>query len=896
MSLFIKSSLTAAFRNPGIISNSTILYKVISPSDLANTNTLISLAKAFLADEGINYQSSTDQFQEDGTLNIDFLYSEFAYQDGYSSVDKNTTFLLPDEYGYNTYIDTYEKVGRFLYQDNLESLDEVNQSSYAIEARVYESIFLNKYYYNLANKKCFYQYQIDIDIPNADSIYVNYSLAKSISFLITPSDGNLPYIKNVVFISSDQLEYQEDLSSQYYQSGGNYYADSSLNPLYLSLLESFFPFIVIKKNLVIHGPVYSSLNATNDPIEFNQDSYVSIDSFDFEEPALPIISCRLSDDGSRDGYAIITYANNTDSVYDAQLCGEIARTRFMVIRSLDESSLSLYKNFTTISTYLVDIYAYQFRYIAYKYLVNNQDTYSIIQDNGSVATQTVKYASQAIDFSKYASIKEDTTTGVVAISLSFVVYQTSNTESARLVYELPIPVTVNQPTISDSSFLGTSLVVATNYATNIIYYFGNNSSATQTVAVNDTADGTNQKTSIDVTGKTGTVTVVAYNYFYTLDIVTKGFYITESSTVQIQAPITIPSLSLQVKTGSPYVAQTIYDVSAGTSSTTLSFTDFAQNSSSSYYVLANYSSAIEYAFVFTFTLGSGSTSLDLVIGDFYTRLQSGSTNSITRTQLFASADADGYIYVTLTLDENLQYKIPIQFKNVSSNAPQITSISTPALNLDGSGNATMSFNINHKYSKKIQYTIKNNNGTILYTSIIPEKDYSTLQQYFSSGSTATEEITTESFPMGENATSVYVEVVCSNLNTSGVETSVTSSSSNIPTVKRLNQTAPAIFKFYTDSAKTTVATTMVKGQNYYAFLQLIDILGNEIGVSNYGDYVDTSSIEVLAVESQDANIDIDSSVSVNDLENFLYEINVGPESQFNDTSFSIRATFTSITD
>lgn len=900
MPLFIKSALTAATRNPGETSDAIVLYKTIPPEQLGNSNALIELCKSFLSDAGIGYKASSDQFMSDGSINLGYLYSEFTYADGYASLDKNTSFLEPLEDGTNQFIDTSVKVGQFLFSDNIQSLEAENEATYSFEARVYECVYLNKYYYNLADKKCFAQHSMESIVPTVDSIYVNYSPAKIVSCYFTPSSngGGVPFIKNVVFISPDQLEYQEDLSSNFYQTGGQYYADSNLNPLYLSLIETFFPFITLKRSEIIHGPVYSSLNSTNDPIEFNSANYVSIDPFDFQEPILPIISCRISDDGTRDGFAIITYNGETEYVYDTRICGEVARTRFLSIKPLDESAMYLYKNFTTITTYLADVYAYNFRYIDYKYLVGNTDTYSLFKDNGSVATQTVKYVSEQIDFSKYGSVKETPSLGVEAINISFLVYQTSRTEAAALLYELLIPINVLAPQVLPIEILGDKAIITTNYATNLIYYFGEDSSSAQTVSITDSADGQNQKTSISILNKTGRLNVRAYNYFYTLDISdeSKALYITETSTADLGVSTSIPNLSIQIRTGSPLTSQNIYDVSSGTSVTTLSFTTCLQNSFSAYYLLANYSINIPFTFLLNFTLNSGDTSLDLIIGTITNRLQSGVGVVISREDLFSVINENGEVDLVLVLNDSTQFKIPFAFKNISSNAPQITSVTTPTLNLDGSGGASLSFSISHKYSRKIKYVVKNSDQSTLLEVTLPRKDYSTLQPYFSSGSTDTDSIETEIFPVGDNATSLYVQAIATNIDSSGNESSqVTLSSSSVSLVKRLSQTTPAIFKFYTDITKTTAATQVVKGQTYYAFLQLVDLAGSEIVIGNYGDYIDTSTLEVVAVESQGDNIDL-KSVSVNDEGNYLYSINIGSDSPFDDTAFSIKATFNSLID
>jgi hypothetical protein len=127
--------------------------------------------------------------------------------------------------------------------------------------------------------------------------------------------------------------------------------------------------------------------------------------------------------------------------------------------------------------------------------------------------------------------------------------------------------------------------------------------------------------------------------------------------------------------------------------------------------------------------------------------------------------------------------------------------------------------------------------------------------------------------------------------------SSTASSSSVLIPKRLNPNSPAKFLFYEDSNKTIPATKIVKGVTYYAFLQLVGLAGNYIDKNDYGDYIDISdgSINVRAIESPGDGIDLEN-VSVTYLENYLYSFNIGSDSPFNDTQFSIEATFNSIID
>ena len=891
MALYIKSNLAAYTRNPGVTSNSQILYKLLSSREIDDQATIINLCNAFLKDSGVNVKNDSDEFKEDGTIDTSYLYSEFKYQPYVNSLDRNTTFLAPDENGYNEFIDTSVQVGKFLYDGNLISESDAQQTAvnYSFSARIYDSVYLNRYFYNLASAKCFNQYRMKGQTARLNTIYINYSRARLVSFNIAPDDGSEPYILNVVFIDESSQEYQEDFEGLL-----------SGSPLYLKAIEIFFPFIILKENLAIHGDVYTSFNSLEGEIVYDLNNYVKITEFEFEAPTTNTIACEISEDGNGDpfrtGYALISYNGALIQNFDSQICGSTAATKFIHIIPTSDESLYLYKNFTSSQpTYLMDVYAYNVRYIDYRRIENNADAYYLFQDIGSVASATVKFSSQQVDFAKYSSIKEDTLEGVSKIGVSFTAYASSRTESGALRYELSIPVYVYIPLVVGIEIRGNSAIITTNYATHVSYYFGESVSSEASVAVtNDTADGSGQTTTISIAGQTQVLKIRAYNYFYTLtDLASRGFYITEYSEVSLNVASSIPSLSFEVRTNS--VAQTIYDI-AGSSATSISFTDLTQVSISSYYLLASYSAVTDFVFIFTFTLNAGD-SLVLVVGTESYILTSGVGVSISRQKLFSYSDNDGNLRIRLLLNERTPFDIPFQFKSTSSNAPQVSSVSAPKLNLTSEGKASLEFSFSHQYSRYLSYSV-NNGSEDVYNVTLPYSGYIELQPYFSAGAIRDMPVKTEPFEVGSDPDSLVVVAQSKNFDSNGEEVlSSTASSSSVLIPKRLNPNSPAKFLFYEDSNKTIPATKIVKGVTYYAFLQLVGLAGNYIDKNDYGDYIDISdgSINVRAIESPGDGIDLEN-VSVTYLENYLYSFNIGSDSPFNDTQFSIEATFNSIID
>ena len=895
MSLFIKAALTSSTRNPGDTSNAQIVYKIVSSTTLANEDELKHLCEAFLGDQGIAYKSNQETFSQDGVVDIDLLYCEFGYQVGVDAVPENQSLLVPDENGYNSYVDSAELVGKDFLSGSELPPDSEYTTSYSFSSRIYKSIYINRYYYNLANKKCFNQRNTGSPLPNDDTVYVNYSDAKFVSFLVTPNDGNPSYLLNLVFISSDQLEYQEDFSSRFYTSAGQYYASSALDTLYLRVMEHFFPFLVLKRSDVVHGSVFDSLNATLNPIDWNSENYVSIEPFDFTEPVLPIMSCVLDDSGARNGYVSIVYGDEVISESATQLCGETAATRFLFVKPTSDQPLTLYKDFSSIIDYYADLYLYNARYVKYRKTVSNADTYYAFLDNSSLATSTVKFASQALDITKYSSIKEDPDGGgISSICLTFIAYYASQTEATALRNELIIPVWAQSPTIESLGQLGDQIVVTTNYATHLVYYFGDDPNTATTVAITDSADGLTQVTNVSAVGQVGTFTAKAYNYLYTLPEIaedeTKNLYITSDHVLNLAGTISVASFSFNVKVSG--VNQTIYSTT-DPSSTSLSFNPLLQNSFGSYWILAPYTTTTDYVFTYSFTLSTGET-LAFVVGGFSYDLTSGTGVPISRNDLFVALSSDKYWTpdLKLVLDEAIEFKVPVRFLSTSANAPTVTSITTPVVNLT-ENSATATFSISHQYSSRIRYTIKNEKGSVLYSAETESRDYPTLQPYFSAGSTETVDVVTGEFSVGASE-SIFVIVEVFNFNASGVEVSASSTSSSVALIKKLREVDPARFIFYSDQAKTTQVTKMSKGVTYYAFLQLVASDGTDLATASYGDYIDTDSLSISAVESADDNIDIDAGVSVIDLGNYLYSIKVNADSEFNDTNFSMSATFDTI--
>lgn len=888
MPIFVKSKYHSSMQDPGVTSNADVPFKRLEDRAFNDQTNLKNISNSFLTKQLIDINSQN--FIDDGLLDIGYLYCEFTY------LSEDVKYLSENEQDLLSTIDTTSKIGKDLVSNVLVLKQENIETKFSYYTRIYPCRYINKIYYNLADKSnCQKQYNIS-QSANINSIYFNYSEAKLISSYIIPSDGSTPFYRNLVVINKNSsINYREDFSSNFYESAGVYYADASQNPLYLNIIENFLPFLVLKgdaaqsKMNVIHGPVYNSLDSNYGGGVWSLSNYANVKSFDWEAPILSYITCRVSQNGQRDGYAQIVYDGNfIGSFYDPQICGLNAVSRFMhIIPQTNGELLYLYNDFTTLTSYLVDIYSYNFRYIKYR---QGTSFYSF-KDNGSLASQTVFYSSEQIDFSKYGAIKEDKN-GVNGISLFFVAYENSETEGSVLNYELFVPVKAQIPkvvSITPNEDLS-QVTVTTNYASNLSYSLGNE--AFQDIAVtNDTTDGLNQTTTISL-GQTSKIKVKAYNYFYTLDIQTKNLYISDVLIYEKNFTPQLDTLTFKIQNASTSADQTLYiDDGSGDSALFFSFTDCQAQSFLNYYLLANYSDTFDFKFLFTYTLGSRISYVKLSIGNIVQKTLASSVGVVvSRKTLLSNIGEDGKVNINLILVSNLNdeyvFTIPFRFINTSSSAPIIGSISNKQINLTNDGKASISFSFTHNYSRSLEISVDS-----LFSKKLDYKGYNILQPYFSAGTTSTENIITDSFDLG-GADSVNITVVGKNFNTAGNEQEGSSSSSVAINVKQLNLDTPGTLIFY-ESDQSTLAEKIIKGNTYYAFLQLKDKFGIDINTANYAEYIDVDSIIVKAIESTDANIDIDDFVSVTDVGGYFYEIKIQTNSKFNDAQFTIEAVYNS---
>jgi hypothetical protein len=886
MPLYIQS-----FYHPDYQSTSRTTVEV---KDIGDRNTSSALSKDYFLSTYVggifpyNFYQTYDNY----------IYIPFEYKAGASAIN-------PASIGAQTIatVLTSARYPSFLYRF---TYSVPPYSEFKVNANELTVIIINKFYCNF--RDVFYdQYKInESEILQNDTIYINFSFAKLVSLDVTVY-GDTQTI-DFLIKSKKTYDYVEDFSEKIFYSDSAYYTDAGLTDLAnLKVRREFFPFLLINNNSSpIRGKVKTTLEFLDDLnlIDLGQDlnanDYVDITPTDPPNINQNTITCSVSSPG----YADVVYNGLPYSYSDQQICGSppvVDGNPIAIIRRDNEFDLAIYESFLALTSETVSIYANNFRYIKYVTLVNNVTTYTAFKDNGPVvASSTVGFFNEVLNLNNYNSLKEDENGNILGITFQFVIYKSIETEAGALIYNLTIPVSVYAPEIVSASYNAdkTKLEIISNYASSIKYYLKGDSSIIQTVSVTD-LNALNQRTLIDIDFDSKSINANAYGFFYDFNNGAREPYKSLDFSQSIDFDINIQSFALQLKNGSPlFTFRTFYD-SSNAAITNLVLAPCSTSSFDNYKTYLNYADVYDVIFAFVFTLGSGFKSLFLEIGEGTDKYEL--TNliniPISRNELFNRADINGRINLTVWLDNKIPFIIPFQFLNFSTNAPQIVSVNSPIIS--GESKVSASFSFSYRYADLVSYSILDQDNSVVYGPVIlPKKSYSQLFSLFSSGSTASEAITTDIFDIQPGTTSLKVAVTAGNLTSTFPfdlqSVSLQSSATSLP--QQLNRQTPAEVKFYSDQAMSpgTEATYISRGVTYYAFLQLKDVNGNDIDPINYGNYISINPPpEFKAVESQDLNEDL-NGVSVTRINDYLYSFKISPSSPFNDSAFVLDITYSPI--
>lgn len=762
--------------------------------------------------------------------------------------------------------------------------------------KTYEGILYGYHSYKIANLQ-----KVDADFtPSAfpsDTLHIIYHKCLVSSFRFKnayiPSDPAI--YKNLIVIESVQREYTESFADNFYysESDEKYYLNAEKEELCMKICTNFFPTLALNDGVVIHGNLTKGLIANPDP---DLETLTDLVSEDFYPdlcvsqacPALlNTIYCAPSDNG----LVWVNYQGTNYSFDDQLICpkNEVHQTVIAIIKLAHVNLLVFYKDFSA-ETVPVDIYAYNFRNIDY---VNVNQNYTSFISNGSVQSVTTIYKAQALDLSKYLAVTLDTRNQfdekVIGFTFKFKIYKEATTDNDASDYFLEIPITVKKPkyTLYGGGINGgghDKLLIVTDYATRISYYFNDTSSGVTSVNVTDTTDGTIQRTEISLVDKSGILYFEIYNYFYAFN----NIYRVSGNFEITSAPI-IPVFQFRIyRNGSLFSFR-------DENGNIISFIDgsnYTQESFGNYLVASDYSDST-YGFELTFTLPTGYSEMWLKIGSLDARkITSAETVTLNKTDLYKLLDSSGEIKIVALLQNKTPFIIPFTFSLYSdSDGDSIPAGAiTKPLTITFTSFLFAEFSFNYKRAIEIEYEILNQNNIVIYGPVLEKVTYS---ENFVEKTVKANEL-----PMG-NLTNLTAKIkMIYRTSTYPHPKSFVEMTTNVVTnnFKILSSSVPGLIKFYSDEAMTTLATNVVRGLPIYAFLQLYDHNNTEILVNNYLDYIhpapnNNSIFEI--VESSDGNVDLDAGVILTKKTAYSCSFIINASSSFDDLDLILNAVFDS---
>ena len=794
--------------------------------------------------------------------------------------------------------------------------------SYEVSIYYYYALLINKAYHKLlpsgdgssATMLSLNMSDVDINKVPTNNIYINYSFCKILNYKIVPAASPATfYYKNLILIENKTNDYLEDFSNKFYYDAGTqrYYLDDQLTECSIKVSDYFCPFILLVTSdgwvnkSVFHGPVSLQLEKTNDSTLEDISTEIAFEYVDVCNSSVNVAPNNTITCTSNAGEVSVNVNGVIKIFEDQQICpvNGTAKTVIGVFSLKANETLQLYKDFASVSTVKADIWGYNFRYIKYF----NGTIYSAFKDNGSVASATVSYIDQVLDLSKYFSVKEisDGTTlsdsgTIVAITLRFRIFKVTETDADGTDYSLDIPVEVKTPRIIsiDEDADAKQIIIKTDFATRLVYRF--NEEAPVSISITDTADGTNQITTISSTGKIGTFFCKAFNFYYDFASVIRNQYATDEQSIELIRNITIPSFTLTVKIGG--VTKTIYDENRNSSSS-LAFTNLSQDQILNYTVYSDYiTEGGAYTFQLAYSLANTKySSMFLRIGGDPTLrpliLNAGVSSAvISKSNLFRLLDKENKIVLSFLADGEVPFEFPFTFLNTSAlNAPVCSSFPLSRVQLDYPI-ASISFNLSYTYADEVEYSIIDQNSSILYGPIVIKEKFDDIEYYFTSGLPKQRSIQINNIKVNNQITSLRASATVRNIisaaNPSKAEsTQISSNSYSIP-----SRIGEAEVVLYSDYPLSTEMSKIKKGEFFWAFLRLKDVDGNIISVGSYSSYLNSNyKPEIFLLESADSNRDLDGVISER-VDEYTFKFKIQNNSLFNDTDAVFQAKYQPILD
>jgi hypothetical protein len=791
------------------------------------------------------------------------------------------------------------------------------QLVYTVDAYKNYGVIVNKAYHRMlpsgdgssASMKSINMTTEEIAKIPTNNIYTNYSNCIVLNFEVYPEgEEGAVYYNNLIIIEDKNLDYLEDFSDKFYYDAGTqrYYLDSSLTECSIKVFDYFHPYILLVSSdgwlskSVFHGPASLQLETRNDTTLDDASAEISYGYANICDSSTTVAVNNTISCTSNEGEVSVNVGGVIKLFDDQQICpiGGTAKTVIAVFSLKPLEKLTLYKDFTAITTVKTDIWGYNFRYIKYY----DGSTYYSFKDNGSVASATISYLDQTLDLSKYFNIKEIsdgltlTDSGqVVAITMGFRIFRVAETDSDATSYFIDIPVDILPPEIVsiDEDTQAKQIIIKTNYATRLTYGF--NQEADSSISVTDTADGTNQITTISSNGKFGYFHCKAFNYYYDLGGASRALYATEEKTLELIRNITIPSFTLTVKIGG--VTKTIYDENRN-SSTSLPFTDLSQDQIANYFVYSDYlTDTGSYSFIIAYSLAATKySSMFLKLGNnptLYPMILSSGTASfvISKKSLFEYLDNENKITLSFLADGDTPFNFPFTFLNTSqANSPVCNAFSLSRVQLSYP-KASIGFTLQYTYADEVEYSVIDQDDNVLHNILIKEK-FRDIQSYFLLGSTRERVVQINDLTIPESATSLRVSATVRNLYSAANPIKIEDAEVSSPTYSLPLKISAAEVILYSDASLTTEITEIVKGEYFWAFLQIKDINDTVVPVVNYSSYIAGGyKPEIFILESRgDENNDLEGVISER-VDNYTFKFKINKGSKFNDTNAVFQAQY-----
>ena len=824
-------------------------------------------------------------------------------------------------------LDTTDIIGNaelrygFLYRDQVPGDDNI--TAFNIDANTVSGVVVNKAYHKMlpsgdgSSATMVAINMIDEEIAKmpTNNMYINYSNCIIVNFKISPVNGSGVYYTSLLIIEDKNSDYLEDFSSQFYYDPATqrYYLDTLLTECSIVVSDNFFPYILsVSSNSwltksTFHGSVKLQLEYIIDTDLFDVSYEISYPYVDICKSSTTVGANNTISCTSNPGQVSVNVGGVIKLFDDQQICpiGGTAKTVIAVFSLKALGLLTLYKDFSSVTTVKADVWGYNFRYIKYE----QGTSYYPFKDNGSVASATIIYINETLDLSKFFSVREESdglvlsdSGKIVAITLKFKIYKIAETDGDATDYSIDVPVNVLLPQIVsiDEDIQANQIIIKTNYATRLTYRF--NKEVNSSINITPTADGTNQITTISSSGKFGSFHCKAFNYYYDFNGLIRPLYSSEEMSLDLIRSITIPSFTLAVRIGGS--TKTIYTQS-GASSSSLSFTDLSQDQIENYFVYSDYITDVgSYSFILTYSLaGTKYSSMFLKFGNDPTLhamvLASGTASfTISKKDLFESLDNKNQIILSFLANGEVPFNFTFTFLNTSqANSPVCNAFSLSRVQISYP-KASVSFTLEYTYADEIEYRVIDQDNNSLYSILIKER-FRDIESYFLSGTTRQRSVQINDLTIPKSATSLRVSATVRNLYSASNPIKIEDTKVSSPDYLLPLLISAAEVLLYSDDTLTNEITEIVKGEYFWAFLQIKDIDGNIVlnPNTNYSSYIAGGyQPEIFILESTgDENNDLEGVISERvDKYTFKFKINNG--SKFNDTNAVFQAQYIPIID